>query len=347
MARRRGKAPLRSQPERAATLREVAALAGVSTMTASRALGKAKLVAADTAARVRAAAERLAYVPNRIAGGLSSRRSRVVIAVIPSTNNPVFTDMIEALRADLADAGYELFLGLSNHHASRREDDLLDVVIGRRPDAIVLMGVVHSPEVRWRLERAHIPIVETWDFTPTPIDMLVGFSNEQAGRAAAEHLLARKRSRPALVVADNQRARLRYQGFRALLAERGVELAGEAVVRAPTTVGAARDAMCRLLGMAPGIDAVFCTSDTAAMGVLYEASARGLRVPDQLAVVGFGNASASAHTHPSLTTVAVDATRIGRETARLLLERLERGTPRTRTPQAIDVGSYLIVRASS
>lgn len=347
MARRRGNVPLRSDPERAATLREVATLAGVSPMTASRALGKQKLVAADTAARVRAAAERLAYVPNRVAGGLSSQRSRVVIAVIPSTINPVFSDMIEALRADMLHAGYELFLGLSNYYATRREDDLLDVVIGRRPDAIVLTGVVHSPEVRWRLERAHIPIVETWDFTPTPIDMLVGFSNEQAGRAAAEYLLSRKRSRLALVVADDQRARLRQQGFKALLAERGVALAGEAVIGAPTTVGTARDGMSKLLGVAPGIDAVFCTSDVAAMGVLYEASARGLRVPDQLAVVGFGNSNASAFTHPSLTTVAVDATRIGRETARLLLERLEGGTPRTRTPQAIDVGSYLIVRASS
>jgi LacI family gluconate utilization system Gnt-I transcriptional repressor len=346
MARRRRAAALRPEPERAATLREVARLAGVSPMTASRALGKPELVAPETAARVRAAAERLAYVPNRVAGGLSSRKSHVVIAVIPSTLNPVFTDMVEALRADLLKAGYELFLGLSDY-ASRREDELLDAVIGRRPDAIVLTGVVHSPELRWKLERAHIPVVETWDLTPTPIDMLVGFSNERVGRAAADHLLARKRRKLALLMADDQRSQLRRLGFKAALEARGVALGGEVIIQAPSSVGAAREAVKRLLGMDPGIDAVFCSSDQIAMGVLFEASERGLRIPDQLAVVGFGNLSASAHTNPSLTTVAVDAARVGREAARLIVERLGGAAPRARAPKVIDVGSYVLERASS
>ena len=321
-------------------------MAGVSPMTVSRAINQPQLVAPDTAARVRAAAERLAYVPNRIAGGLSSRKSHVVVAVIPSTLNPVFTDMIEALRAELFRGGYELFLGLSDY-ASRREDELLEAVIGRRPDAIVLTGVVHSPEVRWRLERAHIPVVETWDLTATPIDMLVGFSNEEIGRAAAEHLLARCRRRPALIVADDQRAQLRREGFKAALSKQGLAVGGEVIVRAPTTLGMARDALSRLLVIDPGFDAVFCSSDQLAMGVLYEASARALAVPGQLAVIGFGNLSASAYTHPALTTVAVDAARIGREVARLLLERLEGKGAQPRAPRIIDVGSHVFARETT
>ncbi len=346
MPRRRPAAVNRPQGERVATLREVARLAGVSPMTASRALAKPELVAPETAARVRAAAERLAYVSNRVAGGLSSRKSHVVMAVIPSTLNPVFTDMVEGLRADLLRAGYELFLGLSDY-ATRREDELLDTVVGRRPDAIVLTGVVHSPELRWKLKRAHIPIVETWDLSPTPIDMLVGFSNEQVGRAAAEHLLGRKRKKLAILMADDQRSQLRREGFKSALAERGVALAGEVIIRAPSTVGAAREAVSRLLGMHPGIDGVFCSSDQIAMGVLFEAGGRGLRIPEELAVVGFGNLGASAHTNPSLTTVAVDAARIGREAARLIVERLEGTVPRARTRTIIDVGSHVLERASS
>ena len=157
MARRR-EAAVRPEARRAATLADVARMAGVSPMTASRAINQPDLVASDTAARVRVAAERLAYVPNRVAGGLSSRKSRVVLAVIPSTLDPVFGEMVEALRGELVRAGYELFLGLSDY-STRREDELLDAVIGRRPDGLVLAGVVHSPEVRWRLERAHIPVV--------------------------------------------------------------------------------------------------------------------------------------------------------------------------------------------
>jgi len=180
-------------------------------------------------------------------------------------------------------------------YATPREDELVDTVIGRRPDGIVLTGVVHSPRVRWRLGQAHIPVVETWDFTPSPIDML----------------------------------------------------AGEVVLRAPTNVGMAREATSRLLAADAGIDAVFCSSDMLATGVLYEASARALPVPGRLAVIGFGNLSASAHTYPSLTTVAVDGARIGREVARLLLERLDGTGARPKARQILDVGSRLIAREST
>jgi len=334
-----------TSPRRAATLADVARLAGVSPMTASRAINQPDLVAPDTAARVRAAAEGLAYVTNRIAGGLSSRKSRVVMAIIPSTLNPVFTEMIESLHTDLRRAGYQFFLGLSDY-AAHGEDELVDTVLGRRPDGIVLTGVVHSPRVRWRLSQAHIPVVETWDFAPDPIDMLVGFSNERVGRAAAEHLLGRGRRKLALIVADDQRAQLRRQGFLAVVRERGLPIVGEVVLRAPTNLGMAREATSRLLAIDPGVDAIFCSSDQLAMGALYEASARALPVPDRLAVVGFGNLSASAHTHPSLTTVAVDGARIGRETARLLLARLEGAGPPVKEPQILDVGCYVIARAS-
>src|SRR5512138_3022625 len=151
-----------------AKLADVARLAGVSPITASRALQKPELVADDTAARVRAAAEALAYVPNGIAGGLSSRKSNMVIAVIPTTFNPGFTDLIESLRIELDRAGYQLFLGLTEYDPAR-EEKLITTVIRRRPDAIVLTGVVHSPVVRWRLTGAKIPIVETWDLSPTPL----------------------------------------------------------------------------------------------------------------------------------------------------------------------------------
>ena len=131
---------------RAPTLADVARIAGVSKMTASRALSRQELVAPDTAAQVRAAADLLAYVPNGVAGGLSSQTSRVIIAVIPSTLNPVFADLVETLRIELGRAGYQLFLGLSEYDAAH-EDELITTIIGRRPAAIILTGVVHGARV--------------------------------------------------------------------------------------------------------------------------------------------------------------------------------------------------------
>lgn len=341
--RRRPAAAARTAPRRVATLADVARLAGVSPMTASRALNRPELVAPETAASVRAAGEQLAYIPNRLAGGLSSRKSRVIIGVIPSALNPVFTDVVEALRGELLRAGYELFLGLSDY-ATQREDELLDAVIGRRPDGIVLTGAVHSTTSRWRLQRAQIPTVETWDLTPSPIDMLVGFSNERVGRAAADHLAGRGCRRLGVMVADDHRAQLRRQGFAAALRERDLAVAAEVVLRAPTTLGMARDALGRLLATAADLDGVFCSSDQLAIGVLYEAAARRLVIPEQLAVVGFGNLAASAHTYPSLTTVAVDGQRIGAEAARMLLARLDGSAPIS--PRIVDVGSHVIARDS-
>src|SRR5215510_15040571 len=193
------------------TLADIAKLAGVSAITASRALNTPDRVSPDTLQRVREAVERTGYVPNMVAGGLASTRSRLVAAVVPTIAGPVFLETIQALTDALAESGYQLMLGQSGY-ANSREDALLDAIIGRRPDGIVLTGIMHSAEGRRRLLAAGIPVVETWDLTPTPIDMLVGFSHEKVGAAAAEYLHAHGR-RLAIVTADDPRAGVRREGF--------------------------------------------------------------------------------------------------------------------------------------
>jgi LacI family gluconate utilization system Gnt-I transcriptional repressor len=177
--------------------------------------------------------------------------------------------------------------------------------------------------------------------------MLVGFSNENIGRAAAEHLIERGRRRLALIVADDQRAQVRRKGFVAAVEERGATLVSEEVLHAPTTLGMGREAFGRLLADR-SFDAVFCTSDQLAMGVLAEATAREIRVPGQVAVMGFGDLAASAHTQPSLTTVAVDGKRIGQEATRMLLERFDKNRlQRSAAARIIDVGFRVIGRESA
>ncbi len=149
------------------TLADVAKLAGVSAITASRALNTPDQVSPDTLQRIREAVERTGYVPNMLAGGLASARSRLVAAVVPTVAGPVFLETIQALTDALAESGYQLMLGQGGY-ANSREDALLDAIIGRRPDGIVLTGIMHSAEGRRRLLAAGIPVVETWDLTPDP-----------------------------------------------------------------------------------------------------------------------------------------------------------------------------------
>src|SRR3982751_2416238 len=189
----------------AVTLHDVARLAGVAPITASRALNTPDRVSADVLEKVSDAVRRTGYVPNRLAGGLASARSRLVAAVVPTIAGPVFLQTVQSLTAALAESGYQLMLGQSGYTDSR-EDALLEAIIGRRPDGIVLTGVVHSATGRKRLMAAGIPVVETWDLTPTPIDMLVGFSHVDVGRSVANFLHGKGRRRLAVVAGDDERS---------------------------------------------------------------------------------------------------------------------------------------------
>src|SRR5262245_13428281 len=242
------------------TLADVAKLAGVSAITASRALNTPDQVSADALQRVRDAVERTGYVPNMLAGGLASTRSRLVAAVVPTIAGPVFLETIQALTDALADSGYQLMLGQSGY-ANSREDALLDAIIGRRPDGIVLTGIMHSAGGRRRLLAAGIPVVETWDLTPTPIDMLVGFSHEKVEAPVAEYLHARRRRRLAISAAADPRAGLRREGFVQAAGRVGADELSTCVVPAPSTLGHGRAGLADLLAREPGIDAVFCSSD--------------------------------------------------------------------------------------
>lgn len=327
----------------AVTLHDVAKLAGVAPITASRALNTPQQVSADVRRKVQDAVSRTGYVPNRIAGGLASARSRLVAAVVPTLTGMVFLPTLQALDQALAERGYQLMVGQSGY-ADSREDALLEAIIGRRPDAIVLTGILHSAEGRRRLIASAIPVVETWDLTPTPIDMLVGFSHAEVGRRVAAFLHAGGRRRLAIVLGDDERARRRLDAYRVHALELGLGEVTADIVAAPTTLRSGRAALGRLLAARPDLDAVFCSSDLLALGVLTEARARGLDVPGRLAVVGFGDLEIAADVQPALTTVQINGAAIGRQAARFVLDRLGGGPE---GPRVVDIGFSIVERDST
>jgi len=325
------------------TLSDVSKLAGVSAITVSRALNTPELVTPETREKVRLAVERTGYVPNLLAGGLASNRSRLVAALVPTIAGPVFLETIQALTEALADKGYQLMLGQSGYNNSR-EDALIDAIIGRRPDGIVLTGIMRSADGRRRLLASGIPVVETWDLTPTPIDMLVGFSHEQAGAATAQYLHRKGYRKPVIVTGDDRRANLRRNGFDQAWKALGGGPVPVHSVPAPTTLGSGRDALSKLLADDVGIDAVACSSDALAHGVITEAQARGMQVPGDVGVIGFGDLAFAQHAHPAITTVRIDGTGIGRQAARFIVDRAE---GREVEQKIVDLGFSLIERKSA
>ncbi|CAN7676229.1 MULTISPECIES: LacI family DNA-binding transcriptional regulator [unclassified Variovorax] len=327
----------------AVTLHDVAKLAGVAPITASRALNTPAQVSAEVLKKVTDAVARTGYVRNGLAGGLASTRSRLVAAVVPTIAGPVFLQTVQALTEALAESGYQLMLGQSGY-AESREDALLEAIIGRRPDGIVLTGIMHSVEGRKRLLAAGIPVVETWDLTPTPLDMLVGFSHVEVGRAVVDFLRSKGRSRLAVVAGDDERSRRRHQAFQDAARAAGLREVRLIYVPAPTTMKSGRRALAELLAVAPDIDAVFCSSDLLALGVMTEAQARGIAVPAQLAVVGFGDLEFAADLNPALSTVRIDSKAIGRQAARFIVDRAE---GRQVDPRVVDIGFSIVDRDSA
>ncbi|MFN7040091.1 MAG: LacI family DNA-binding transcriptional regulator [Acidovorax temperans] len=306
----------------AITLRDVAKLAGVAPITASRVMNTPDQVSPEVRQRVLDAVQRTGYVPNRMAGGLASARSRLIAAVVPSTVMSVFMETIEALNSTLFDAGYQLMLGQSGYCADR-EELLLEAIIGRRPDGIFLTGIMGAGKGRTRLVASGIPVVETWDLTPTPIDMLVGFSHLDIGRAVAQFFVAKGRKRLALVTAEDERAARRAAAFAEAAEQAGLPPVHVVNVGAQRSLRSGRDALARLVDECPEADAVFCSSDLLAVGVATEARARQIAVPGQLAIMGFGDVPFVADMLPALSTVQINGAHIGRLAAQYLMDRAE------------------------
>ncbi|WP_170168261.1 LacI family DNA-binding transcriptional regulator [Pseudorhodoferax soli] len=322
---------------------DVARAAGVSLVTVSRVVNEPERVKPDTLRAVRSAIEQLGYVPNLMAGSLASKRSRIVAAIVPTISNLVFSETIEALTRTLADGGYQLLLGQSGYRAGD-EAALVDTFLGRRVDGLVLTGEGQPPALRDKLRRAGLPVVQTWELGGEAIDMQVGFSNHDAGRAAAEHLIARGHRALAFIGAQEARSQQRLAGFRAAAAEHGVSDVPAELIRPPALIDDAGPRLAQIVAQRPEVTAVFCNNDLLAAGVLFECRQHGWDVPGRMAVLGFGDLAIARAASPRLSTVQIRRAEIGERAGQMLLARLSGENQGART---VDIGFEVIARAST
>src|ERR1700726_4976695 len=243
-----------SELQAAPTLSEVAELAGVSSITVSRVVRLPNLVAPRTRGRVEAAMRELGYVPNQLAGALASARTRSVGVLVPTIANSIFADTVQGLSDELEPLGYAVILAQSRYDADR-EDHMLSALLSRRPEAIIMVGSPTTDDGARLLRRAGIPIVETWEIPPAPIDAVAGFNNYEAGCAVARHLVAQGRQDLAFIGGEDPRATRRWNGFKDTALQLGA--------KAPRRLILDRNASGSVVALAdlPGVDAVFAAND--------------------------------------------------------------------------------------
>lgn len=326
------------------TMTTVGRMAGVSQVTVSRALSEPDKVSPETLKRIQDTIEQTGFVPNAIAGALASQRSNLVTALVPSLTNIVYSSFMKTFNDSMKEANYQILLSETGFNPAD-EQEAIAAHLSRRPDAVLLTGIHHSSQTRRILLGADIPVVEVWDITDSPIDMCVGFSHVEAGRSVADYVHNKDYETAATVTANDERAHRRRDAFTSRLKSIGASpvIAHDCV--GPASIESGRNALSDLVdrqGFRGGV--VFCSSDVLAHGVIIEAQARKIRMPDQMAIIGFGDQEFAAHLEPALTTVRVDRERLGKEAAEAILARM-RDEPIART--VIDIGFQLMVRASA
>jgi len=328
-------------------MQDIARLAKVSVITVSRVLREPDKVADDTRARVLAAIEKVGYVPNLVARSLKSQRSGIVAAVIPSVTHSIVAEVVRGVTEVLEHEGLHLLLADSGF-SPQEEEALVSAFLARRPDAMYLTGTTHTPGTRRMLDAAHIPVVETGNLTPTPIDMVVGYSNFEAARAMT-HALIRGGRRVIGYIGQKgrdyiDRVQDRHSGYVAALRDHALlgRTRLEAEVELSYRGGAA--GVAELLARRRDIDALFCTSDVIAIGALFECQRRRIAVPDRIAIAGMDDQEIASQCVPALSTMRMPRYEMGRRAASLLCRRLAGETVKVKS---IDLGYELVLRETT
>jgi LacI family transcriptional regulator, gluconate utilization system Gnt-I transcriptional repressor len=332
-------------------MQDVARAAGVSTMTVSRALRRDGRIAPATRRRILKIVQHLGYVPDRTAASFSTRKSGFVGALVPSLNNTHFAETAAGLQNALQPAGLQLLLGNTNYQKELAEK-LIETMLERRPEAMIVTYDDHTPRARRLLVEAGIPVVEIWELPRRPIGHVVGFSNRTAAAAMTQHLIDLGRTRIAFLgEADDKgtRGAERRKGFTdAIHAAGGDHRRQMNFARPPINMMQGRDAMAALLDRWPDTDAVMCVSDPCAFGALSACQIRSIDVPGQIAIAGFGDFEISHCAVPDISTISVSGLMIGGQAGALVLELLhQQSDGLVQSPRIIKVAALPVVRAST
>lgn len=329
--------------DRHVRIEAVAERAGVSAITVSRALRTPDIVAEKTREKVAAAIRATGFSLNPHASALRSGRSNVVLVFISSMASEQFLLAADAFSNIIEQLDYEVVLART-YYSYERELRLTRSLSQVRPAGVFITGIIEQELNRDLLHRLNIPIVESWAYCDTPIDMLVGLSNTDGVVAMMEYIAERGYRRPAFMGRAYGRGKIRYEAFQKECARLGLQEAGAVLLPTVRSKEDGRAAFADLLNQGHNPDVVFCANDLVACGALIEAHARGLHVPQDIAITGFGNNSLMQELPPGITTVAVDAAELGRHAGEMLAARL---TGKNTKPEKLLMPLSLIVRGSS
>jgi DNA-binding LacI/PurR family transcriptional regulator len=326
------------------SIKDIARQAGVSHCTVSRALHYSPLINAKTAERIREIARRSGYVPNAVARSLVSRSTQTVGVVVTTIADPFIGEVVEGIESTAKEHGYSVILANSNADPEL-EIKVVDSFSQRRVDGILVtasrVGALHGE----RLAGTNVPIVMINNQHPGDFAHSVGIDNVAATREIVGHLIKLGHRRIAYIGdrSGYQSDAERFSGYRAMLKIARLAFDPRLVVRGDGRPEEGEVATAQLLELADPPTAIFCYNDMTALGSLRAATARGLRIPEDVSIAGFDDLFVASYTSPPLTTIRQPKQEMGRRAMSILWELLSEKEPESR----ILLPGELIIRGST
>ncbi|MCP5087401.1 MAG: substrate-binding domain-containing protein [Rhodobacteraceae bacterium] len=318
---------------------DVAIAAGVSAATVSRSFNHPDKVRADTKKRINQAVERTGYIRNRAAQAIHGKRSGMIGLIVPTLDNAIFANLIQAFTSTLAEHGFTMLV-TTHGYDLKSEYQLLRSLLSHRVEGIALIGLEHNAETYDLLELRETPCVAIWNYNQLSRIHCVGSDNFEAGQQIADHILSKGHKNIGTIfpqLAGNDRAAARFAGVISKIEEAGLKIPNELRSQSIYSIKHARICCRALLQRDTPPTALICGNDVIAQGSIYEAQALGMKIPQDVAVAGIGDFSGSGEIYPSLTTVRLRANKIGIEAAQLLVGVINGENTQSLTRIAVDL----------
>lgn len=305
---------------------EVAKRANVSPATVSRAYNNPDLLKAPTLKRIREAAKDLGYIRDRMAGAMHNRSSGTIGLIVPTIDNAIFAEMIEAFSSRLQQSDRTMLIAAHGYDLEQ-EVAIVRSLLERRIDGIVLTGLDHDPVALNMLELRDVPVITLWNYDPDAALPCIGANNFEAGFQITNYVLENGHKDIAFVFPEtgfNDRARERLEGAIFAMEDAGLSIKENRLLSCPYDIGEAKKLTINLLNENRPT-AFVCCNDIIAHGVLFGCQANDISVPKDVSIAGIGDFRGSAYLEPALTTVRMPAKQIGTKAAETIIQMSEKG----------------------
>ena len=325
-------------------IKDIAKETGFSMMTVSRALSNPEKVSKLKRDKIQKVIKKRGYIPNFFAGNLKSGKSGFVMVLIPSLRTSIFNEYFSGLRETLEDQKYQPLVGITDYSLDK-EENINNKFLGYKPERIILIGTKHTKKTKEMLLRSNIPLIETWDINHRPLDIIVGFSNYEAGYRITDYAIKKKYKKFVFVTSSDKfmqrevRGAKRLEGFIDRMTKENLKYENFQISDPLDYIRSGEEIFSYYKKNKSKIDCIITFNEMTGLGILSTALRNNIKVPKQLGVAGIGNASVTDLLENKITTVNTNQYLMGKLAASKLIDRINGVSLEQRI---IDVGTSIV-----